>query len=58
MKPNWAIAMTASFTLLSSLNTHSYAWHENLGFDANKAAELYQTKPNDPSIVQWKKPYS
>lgn len=54
MKPNWAIAMTASFTLLLSLNTHSYAWHENLGFDANKAAELYQTKPNDPAIVQWK----
>ena len=55
MKPNWAlIAMTASFTLLLSLNTHSYAWHENLGIDANKAAELYQTKPNDPAIVQWK----
>ncbi|HXV87951.1 MAG TPA: hypothetical protein VD710_02540 [Nitrososphaeraceae archaeon] len=48
MKPNWAlIAMTASFTLLLSLNTHSYAWHENLGIDSNKAAELYQTKPND-----------
>lgn len=37
-----------------SLNAHSYAWHENLGIDANKAAELYQTKPNDPAIVQWK----
>jgi hypothetical protein len=37
-----------------SLNTHTSAWHENLGIDANKAAELYQTKPNDPAIVQWK----
>jgi hypothetical protein len=37
-----------------SLNAHSYAWHENLGIDNIKAAELYQTKPNDPAIVQWK----
>lgn len=37
-----------------SLNIHSYAWHENLGIDNNKAAELYQTKPNDPAILQWK----
>jgi hypothetical protein len=34
--------------------TDAYAWHENLGIDTNKAAELYQTKPNDPAIVQWK----
>jgi hypothetical protein len=34
--------------------THAYAWHENLGIDNNKAAELYQTKPNDPAIFQWK----
>lgn len=34
--------------------TPTYAWHENLGIDANKAAELYQTKPNDSAIVQWK----
>ena len=40
--------------LMFSLNAHSYAWHEKLGIDANKAAELYQTKPNDPAIVQWK----
>jgi hypothetical protein len=40
--------------MLMFLFTHSYAWHENLGIDANKAAELYQTKPNDPAIVQWK----
>lgn len=55
MKINWAlVAITATFTLLLSLNMHTYAWHENLGIDANKAAELYQTKPNDPAIVQWK----
>jgi len=42
------------FTLMLIFNTHTYAWHENLGIDANKAAELYQTKPNDPAIVQWK----
>lgn len=33
---------------------HSYAWHENLGIDDNKASELYHTNPNDPAIVQWK----
>jgi hypothetical protein len=47
------IAITLSFILMFSFN-HIYAWHENLGIDANKAAELYQTKPNDPAIVQWK----
>ena len=52
---NWVlIAITLSFTLMFSLNTHSYARHENLGIDNIKAAELYQTKPNDPAIVQWK----
>jgi hypothetical protein len=51
---NWVlVAITLSFTLMFSV-THSYAWHENLGIDGNKAAELYQTKPNDPAIVQWK----
>jgi hypothetical protein len=52
---NWVlIAIMLSFTLMFSLNAQSYAWHENLGIDANKAAELYLTKPNDPAIVQWK----
>jgi hypothetical protein len=55
MKTNWAlIAMTTSFTLMLTINTHSYAFHENLGIDDNKASELYQTNPNDPAIVQWK----
>ena len=55
MKTNWVlIAMTASFTLMLSLNTHSYAFHENLGIDDNKASQLYQTNPNDPAIIQWK----
>jgi hypothetical protein len=48
------IAMTTSFTLMLSLNTHSYAFHENLGIDDNKASELYRTNPNDPAIVRWK----
>lgn len=47
------MAITLSFTLMFTFN-YTYAWHENLGIDANKAAELYQTKPNDPAIVQWK----
>lgn len=34
--------------------THSYAFHQNLGIDDNKASQLYQTNPNDPAIVQWK----
>ena len=46
--------VTVSFTLALLFNIHIFAWHENLGIDANKAAELYQTKPNDPAIVQWK----
>ena len=55
MKANWAlIAIAGTFTFLLSINPIGYAWHENLGIDANKAAELYQTKPNDPAIVQWK----
>jgi hypothetical protein len=48
------MATTMSFTLMFSISSHIYAWHENLGIDNNKAAELYQTKPNDPAIVQWK----
>jgi hypothetical protein len=51
---NWVVAaITLSFTLMFSFN-YTYAFHENLGIDDNKAAELYQTKPNDPAIVQWK----
>jgi hypothetical protein len=37
-----------------SLVTHTYAFHENLGIDDNKASQLYQTSPNDPAIVRWK----
>jgi hypothetical protein len=48
------IAVTGPLIFLLSINPIGYAWHENLGIDANKAAELYQTKPNDPAIVQWK----
>ena len=48
------IAITGTFALMLSLNTHSYAFHENLGIDDNKASELYRTNPNDPAIVQWK----
>jgi hypothetical protein len=52
---NWKlIAMTTSFTLMLSIITHSYAFHENLGIDDNKASELYHTNPNDPAIVRWK----
>jgi hypothetical protein len=55
MKTNWAlIAMTTSFTLMLFINPVSYAFHENLGIDDNKASELYHTNPNDPAIVQWK----
>jgi len=37
-----------------SLNAQSYAWHENLGIDDNRASELYHTNPNDPAIIRWK----
>ena len=46
--------MTTSFTLMLFINPVSYAFHENLGIDDNKASELYQANPNDPAIVQWK----
>jgi hypothetical protein len=48
------MAIILSFTLLFCLNTFAYAWHENLGIGVHKAAELYQTNPNDPAIIQWK----
>ena len=46
--------MTTSFTLVLSINPPSYAFHENLGIDDNKASELYHANPNDPAIFQWK----
>lgn len=49
-----SIAVTAIVTLIFSLNTHTNAWHENLGIDSSKAAELYKSSPNDPAISQWK----
>src|SRR6266487_2398198 len=51
------VIITLAFTLMFSLNIHSSAWHENLGIDNNKAAELYQTKPNDPAIVNYSCPF-
>jgi hypothetical protein len=50
-----SLVLTTTVTLtLIFINSNANAWHENLGIDANKAAELYQTRPNDPAIVQWK----
>ena len=55
MKTNWVlIALTATFTLVLSNNPVSYAFHENLGIDDNKASELYHANPNDPAIIRWK----
>jgi len=55
MTKNWAlIAIIGILTFLLSIISTGYAWHENLGIDANKAAELYKTNPSDPAIVQWK----
>jgi len=55
MKTNWVVmAITATFTLVLSFNPLSYAFHENLEIDDNKAAELYKTNPNDPAIIRWK----
>jgi len=45
--------MIVTLTLIL-INSNVNAWHENLGIDDNKAAELYKTNPNDPAIVQWK----
>ena len=47
------LTMLVTLTLIF-FHTNANAWHENLRIDATKAAELYQTKPNDPAIVQWK----
>lgn len=51
----WVLTIaTFSMMFVLSLNSLSYAFHENLGIDDNKASELYRTNPNDPAIVQWK----
>ena len=50
-----SLLLTMGVTLiLNFIHTNVNAWHEHLGIDANKAAELYQKNPNDPAIVQWK----
>lgn len=28
-------------------------WHQDLGMSDEKAAQLYQTNPNDPQILKW-----
>jgi len=48
------VAVTLIFTLVLLFCARTLAWHENLGIDDNKAAQLYQTNPNDPAIFQWK----
>lgn len=30
-----------------------FAWHQNLGIDDLRAAELYRNNPNDPLVKQW-----
>ena len=42
------------FTSTLFINSYTYAFHENLGIDDNRASELYRTNPNDPAIAQWK----
>jgi hypothetical protein len=39
---------------VSILINSSYAFHEKLGIDDNKASELYHANPNDPAIIRWK----
>lgn len=48
------IPVAIVFMSMFSISPQIFAWHENLGIDSSKAAELYQTKPSDPAIVQWK----
>jgi hypothetical protein len=48
------IAVTMAFTLILFFNSQTYAFHENLGIDDNKASELYHANPNDPAIIRWK----
>jgi hypothetical protein len=48
------IAITLAITLMLSLNTLTYAFHENWGIEDNKASQFYQTNPNDPAIIRWK----
>jgi hypothetical protein len=47
MKTNWVlIAMITSFTLMLSINTHSYAFHENLGIDSRASAKKRKRQRN------------
>jgi hypothetical protein len=50
----FALGVVLTFTLILFFNSHTSAFHENLGIDDNKASELYHANPNDPAIVQWK----
>ena len=49
-----ALLAITFFTLALSFHSFTYAFHENMSIDDNKASELYRTNPNDPAIVQWK----
>lgn len=47
-----SVIVVLTFALILPIN--SYAFHEKLGIDDNKASEFYRTNPNDPAIIQWK----
>ena len=44
-----AVCLMFSFTTDSNV----FAWHQDLGINDTRAAELYKTNPNDPQIKQW-----
>jgi hypothetical protein len=40
------------YFLVMPLN-NVFSWHQDLGIDNSRAAELYKTNPNDPQIKLW-----
>lgn len=50
---NIGLNIFAATILLFMTENNVSAWHQDLGINDTRAAELYKTNPNDPQIKQW-----
>jgi|SRR5215211_4865753 len=48
----YLLAMT--FTVFSSTEKNVFGWHGELGISGERAAELWQSNPDDPAITEWR----
>jgi hypothetical protein len=49
----YLIISLATLVLIGFSAQSSFGWHQDLGISDEKAAQLYQTNPNDPQILKW-----